>query len=194
MNCEPNYDKGRHLGPSAPSAWITRFAPLAPAGGVVLDLACGGGRHGRHFLERGHRVVMLDRDVSDVQDLAGNSRVEIVEADLENGEAPPFAGRQFAAVVVTNYLWRPILPMLVGAVADGGLLIYETFALGNEEYSSPRNPDHLLRPGELLDAFGKELQVVAYEHGLRCDPKPRVIQHIAAVRGDSPVPIEPDNS
>lgn len=194
MKREPYYDKGRHLGPTAPSAWITRFAPLAPPGGLVLDLACGGGRHGRHFLERGHPVVLLDRDVSDVQDLARNSQVEIVEVDLENGEAPPFAGRQFAAVVVTNYLWRPILPLLPGAVADGGLLIYETFALGNEDYSRPRNPDHLLRAGELLDTFGKELQVVAYEHGLRYDPKPRVIQHIAAVRSSSPVPIEPEDS
>lgn len=191
MNSEPIYDKGRHLGPTTPSAWVIRFAPLAPAGGAVLDLACGGGRHGRYFLERGHPVVLLDRDVSDVRDLAGKKEVEIIEADLENGASPPFAGRQFAAVVVTNYLWRPILPLLAGAVADGGLLIYETFALGNEQYSRPRSPDHLLRPGELLEAFGKELQIVAYEHGLRRDPKPRVIQHIAAVKSDAPVPIDP---
>lgn len=193
MNDQANHDKGRHLGPSAPSTWVTRFAPLAPEGGVVLDLACGGGRHGRHFLGRGHPVVLLDRDVSDVRDLAGRGDVEIVEADLEGGKAPPFAGRQFAAIVVTNYLWRPILPLLAGAVADGGLLIYETFALGNELYSRPRNPDHLLRPGELLEVFGKDLQIVAYEHGLRCDPKPRVVQHIAAVKGDLPVSIEPDS-
>ena len=191
MKSEPNYDKGRHLGPAEPSSWVTRFAPLAPVGGAVLDLACGGGRHGRHFLERGHPVLLLDRDVSDVRDLAGRDNVEIVEADLEGGAALPFAGRQFAAIVVTNYLWRPIMPLLADAVAEGGLLIYETFGLGNEEYSRPRNPDHLLRAGELLEAFGKDLQVVAYEHGLRHDPKPRVIQRIAAVKGTSPVAIEP---
>ena len=194
MNSEPNHDKGRHLGPTAPSPWVTRFAPLAPAGGQVLDLACGGGRHGRHFLGRGHPVVLLDRDVSDVQDLAGRPDVEIIEADLEGGNAPPFATRQFAAVVITNYLWRPILPLLADAVAEGGLLIYETFGLGNEQYSRPRNPDHLLRSGELLDAFGKDFQVVAYEHGLRHDPKPRVIQRIAAVKSDAPAPIDPEMS
>lgn len=192
MNSEPNHDKGRHLGPTAPSLWVTRFAPLAPPGGTMLDLACGGGRHGRHFLERGHPVVLLDCDVSDVGDLAGRADVEIIEADLEAGGAAPFAGRQFAAIVVTNYLWRPILPLLADAVAEGGLLIYETFGRGNELYSRPRNPDHLLRPGELLEAFGKDLQVVAYEHGLRHDPKPRVIQRIAAVKGDEPMPIDPE--
>ena len=191
MKSEPIHDKGRHSGPTTPSPWVTRFAPLAPVGGPVLDLACGGGRHGRHFLERGHPVVLLDRDVSDVRDLAGRANVEIVEADLERGDALPFAGRQFAAIVVANYLWRPILPRLADAVAEGGLLIYETFGRGNEQYSRPRNPDHLLRAGELLEAFGKDLQVVAYEHGLRRDPKPRVVQRIAAVRGDAPVPIDP---
>jgi len=197
MNSESNNlapcQRGRHCGPAEPSLWVTRFAPLAPAGGAVLDLACGGGRHGRHFLERGHPVVLLDRDVSDVKDLAGRADVEIIEADLEGEAALPFAGRQFAAIVVTNYLWRPILSLLAGAVAEGGLLLYETFGLGNEDYSRPRNPDHLLRPGELLEAFGKDLQVVAYEHGLRCDPKPRVIQRIAAVKSDAPVAIEPES-
>lgn len=188
---EETYDKGRHLGPTTASPWVTRFAPLAPAGGAVLDLACGNGRHGRYFLERGHPVTLIDRDVSDVQDLAGQPGVEIVEADLENSAAPPFAGRQFAAVVVTNYLWRPILPLLAESVAEDGVLIYETFGQGNERYSRPRNPDHLLRAGELLDAFAGRLQVVAYEHGLRRDPKPRVVQRIAAVNGAAPVPIDP---
>lgn len=192
-NIPANCQRGRHCGPTEPSPWVTRFAPLAPAGGLILDLACGGGRHGRHFLERSHPVVFLDRDVSDVQDLTGRTDVEIIEADLEGAAALPFAGRQFAAIVVTNYLWRPILPLLANSVAEGGLLIYETFGLGNEDYSRPRNPDHLLRPGELLDAFGKDLQVVAYEHGLRHDPKPRVIQRIAAVKDDAPVAIEPNS-
>ncbi len=181
----------RHAGAVEPSHWVQRFAPLAPAGGPVLDLACGTGRHGRLFLARGHEVVFLDRDVSLVADLAGNTRAEIIEADLETGDVLPFGDRRFAAIVVTNYLWRPLLPALAAAVDEGGVLIYETFGRGNEAYSRPRNPDHLLRPGELIEAFGTALQIVAYECGLRYDPKPRVIQRIAAVRSDAPAPIEP---
>ncbi|UCH76078.1 MAG: class I SAM-dependent methyltransferase [Rhodospirillales bacterium] len=181
----------RHAGAVDPSPWVVRFAPLAPAGGTVLDLACGTGRHGRLFLARGHRVVFLDRDVSLVADLAGDERAEIIEADLEAGADLPFAGRRFSGIIVTNYLWRPLLPALAAAVDAGGVLIYETFGLGNEAYSRPRNPDHLLRPGELIDAFGDRLQIVAYECGLRYDPKPRVIQRIAAIDGDAPAPLAP---
>ena len=181
----------RHAGAVEPSPWVLRFAPLAPAGGPILDLACGTGRHGRHFLARGHKVVFLDRDVSLVADLAGDGRAEIVEADLESGDGLPFAKRKFAGIVVTNYLWRPLLPALAAAVDRDGVLIYETFGRGNEAYSRPRNPDHLLRPGELIAAFGASLQVVAYECGLRYDPKPRVIQRIAAVNGDAPAPLAP---
>ncbi len=186
--------RGRHPGPTDPSPWVVRFAPLVPAGGSVLDLACGGGRHGRLFLARGHPVLLLDRDVSALDDLAGHTRVTIVEGDLEGGAGLPFGNRRFAGIVVTNYLWRPLLPALAAAVDEGGVLIYETFGRGNEAYSRPRNPDHLLRPGELLDAFGGALQVVAYECGLRCDPKPRVVQRIAAVRRDEPVALEPEGT
>ena len=181
----------RHAGVVEPSPWVVRFAPLAPAGGAVLDLACGTGRHGRLFLARGHDVVFLDRDVSLIADLAGDARAEIVEADLESGDGLPFGARRFTGIVVTNYLWRPLLPALAAAVDRGGVLIYETFGLGNEAYSRPRNPDHLLRPGELIAAFGGALQVVAYECGLRHDPKPRVIQRIAAVNSDVPAPLAP---
>jgi len=187
----PSDHETRHAGMTDPSPWVVRFAPLASPGGVVLDLACGTGRQGRLFLARGHTVVFLDRDVSLVSDLAGDARVEIIEADLEAGGELPFAGRRFAGIVVTNYLWRPLLPVLAAAVDEGGVLIYETFGRGNEAYSRPRNPDHLLRPGELIEAFGNVLQVVAYECGLRCDPKPRVIQRIAAVRSDRPASIAP---
>ncbi|MCC6467926.1 MAG: class I SAM-dependent methyltransferase [Alphaproteobacteria bacterium] len=163
-----------------PSAWVVRFADLAPRAGAVLDLACGGGRHARLFLARGHRVTAVDIDTGGVADLAGDPRIEILAADLEN--APwPLEGRMFAGVVVTNYLWRPLLPRIVAAVAPGGALIYETFARGNERFGKPSNPDFLLAEGELLRAVEGRLRVVAYECLEVTEPKPAMVQRIAAV-------------
>ena len=131
---------------TVPSAWIERFAPLVRSGGAVLDLACGGGRHSRLFLDRGHPVTALDRDIAQAHLADG---AEMIEADLENGSPWPLAGRRFAAVVVANYLWRPLFPQLLDSLDAGGVLLYETFALGNEAFGRPRNPDHLLERGEL---------------------------------------------
>jgi SAM-dependent methyltransferase len=165
-----------------PSEWVVRFAPLAPPGGPVLDVACGAGRHSRLFLDRGHPVVAVDRDTSGVADLADDPRIEIVEADLETDAPFPFLGGEFGAVVVANYLHRPILPALVSLVTPGGVLIYETFAQGNERFGKPSNPDFLLRPGELLDAVLGALRVVAYEDLTVDAPGPAAIQRIAAQR------------
>jgi SAM-dependent methyltransferase len=167
-----------------PSGWVTRFGVDVPAGGRVLDVACGGGRHTRWFLERGHTVTAVDRDLAGVADLADEERVELVERDLEDGSPWPFAGREFEAVVVTNYLHRPILTALVAAVAPDGRLLYETFAAGNERYGHPTNPDFLLRPGELLDVVRGELRVIAYEDVVVAVPRPAVVQRIAATRDD----------
>jgi SAM-dependent methyltransferase len=168
--------------PLPPSPWIERFAPFAPAGGPVLDLACGGGRHGRLFLERGHPVTFVDRDTAGVQDLAGRADVEIIEADLEAGAPWPLGDRRFAGVVVANYLWRPILAHIIAAVAPGGVLIYETFAQGNEAYGRPRNPDFLLQSGELFEAIRGALRILAYGQHIRESPNAAIIQHIAAAR------------
>lgn len=165
-----------------PSPWIERFAWLVPAGGEVLDLACGSGRHARYFLERGYRVLALDRDLSGVADLRGRPDVSLLQADLEDGRPFPLAGRTFAGVVVTNYLYRPLLPALAAAVAPGGALLYETFALGNERFGRPANPDYLLRPGELLQALGETLRVMAYEDLIDSVPRPAARQRIAARR------------
>jgi SAM-dependent methyltransferase len=160
---------------------VVRFAGRVPDGGVVLDLACGAGRHTRFFLVRGHRVVAVDADAGGVADLVGTPGLEVVEADLESGEALPFAGRVFAGVVVTNYLHRPILAEIVEAVAPGGILLYETFARGHAEIAGrPSNPDFLLLPGELLEAVRGQLRVVAYEDLVT--PAPAAVQRIAAVR------------
>ena len=165
-------DDAGHDSPGTPSPWIGRFADRIAMAGAVVDIACGGGRHGRLFLERGHPVTFVDRDAAGVADLARQTGVEIIEADLE-GAAWPLAGRSFAGVVVTNYLWRPILSRIVGLTAPGGLLLYETFAQGNEAYGRPRNPDFLLAPGELFEAVRGQLEVIAYGQCVTARPKPK---------------------
>ena len=171
-----------HLG-SPPSAWVVRFASMVPEGAPVLDLACGGGRHTRLFADAGHPVTAVDIDLDKLGDLAGHPRVEPIRADLEGGDPFPLPGRVFGGVVVTNYLHRPLLEDLVAAVAPGGVLIYETFAEGNEMLGGrPRNPDFLLRHGELLDLARGRLRVVAYEDVVVAEPKPAAVQRICAVR------------
>ena len=176
----------------APSPWVARFAGLIRPGGLVLDLACGHGRHGRHLLARGYRVVAADIDVSGLADLHGEPGVEILQLDLE-ASGWPLAGRQFDGIVVTNYLHRPHFPFLPGSLTDNGVLIIETFGEGNEQLGRPRNPAFLLRPGELLAAFAPVLHVVAYEHGIEEAPRPAVRQRLCAIRGAGPAPL-PDSS
>ncbi|MCU0928940.1 MAG: class I SAM-dependent methyltransferase [Burkholderiaceae bacterium] len=161
----------------AVSPWVRRWSELVPAGARVLDVACGGGRHVRWFAGRGGVVTAVDRDAAAVEPLRAVARV--VVADLEAGPWP-LPGETFDAVVVTNYLWRPLLETIVASVADGGVLLYETFAAGHETIGRPSNPDFLLRPGELLRAVAG-LRVVAYEDGF-VEPPPRLVQRIAAVR------------
>ena len=177
----------RHEAGAGPSPWVVRFAPRIPQG-PVLDLACGGGRHLRWLMDRGHRLVGIDRDLAGVADLRG-SGAELIEADLEGGTAWPLGERRFAGIIVTNYLWRPLLPHIVASVAAGGVLIYETFALGNERFGKPSNPDFLLKPGELLEAVQGRLAVIAYEHLQVEAPRPAVIQHIAAMHALDPTAV-----
>lgn len=159
------------------SPWIVRWSHLLAPGAEVLDVACGSGRHMRWFHARGHAVRGVDRSPEAVAAASGSGPV--LEADIE-ASPWPFADRQFGAVVVTNYLWRPRLPDIVAAVAPGGVLLYETFALGNESVGKPSRPDFLLRPGELLAACAG-LRIVAYEDGFLSSPA-RFVQRIAAVR------------
>lgn len=161
------------------SPWVQRWSQLVPAGTPVLDVACGFGRHLRWFAAQGHPVIGVDSSAEAIDSLQGQGQGQAVRADLEHGPWP-FAGRSFGGVVVTNYLWRPLLPTLVASVAPGGALIYETFAAGNESVGKPSRPDFLLRPGELLQAC-QGLRIVAYEDGFLAAPA-RFVQRIAAVR------------
>ena len=170
-----------HSHTGRPSPWLQRFVHLIPAGGQVLDVACGQGRHLRWLHGLGFRMTGVDRDPAAIESIRpfvsadGNA----VLADIESGPWP-FEGRRFDAVIVTNYLWRPLLPRIVASVADGGVLLYETFAQGNETVGKPSRPDFLLRPGELIEAC-RDLRIVACEDGFLDRPE-RFVQRIAAVR------------
>jgi SAM-dependent methyltransferase len=165
----------------APSDWLCRFAHLLPCGARVLDVACGAGRHLRWLAARpglNPRLTGVDRDARATAAL--RDMAEIVTADIEAGPWP-LPGRRFDLVLVTHYLWRPLLPLLADSVAEDGLLIYETFADGQQHVGKPTRPDFLLQPGELLRAC-EGLQVLAYEHGRLAAPE-RCVQRIVARRG-----------
>ena len=163
-------------GSSQASEWVQRWSHLVPPGGRVLDVACGAGRHARWFAARGHPLTLVDRNAEALSALTGLG--EVVCADIEGGPWP-FEGRVFDAVVVTHYLWRPLMPTLLASLAPGGVLIYETFAQGHETVGKPSRPDFLLRSGELLRHCAP-LRVVAYEDGFLPQPA-RFVQRVVAI-------------
>jgi SAM-dependent methyltransferase len=166
----------------SPSPWVLRWALLVRPGAEVLDLACGHGRHARHFAARGCRVLAVDRDEAALASLAAVTGIVTRVADLE-GAAWPLASTTFDAVVITNYLHRPLFGPILAALRPGGVLIYDTFMLGNERFGRPSNPNFLLRPGELLDVVRGQLEVVAFEQGQVETPKPAIVQRLCAVKG-----------
>ncbi|HJV88310.1 MAG TPA: class I SAM-dependent methyltransferase [Noviherbaspirillum sp.] len=177
-----------HAFTDQPSPWVQRFAALIPDG-EVLDLACGGGRHARLLASLGHPVVAVDRDSAALRSAAG-PLIETQQIDLEvEGVRWPFSPGRFAGIVVTNYLHRPLLPHILHSLAPGGVLIYETFAQGNEHFGKPSNPLFLLRTGELLELVagvpGHALRILAFEDGYVESPKPAMVQRICATRADS---------
>ncbi|MEK7687161.1 MAG: class I SAM-dependent methyltransferase [Pseudomonadota bacterium] len=159
------------------SSWIAAWAGLVPPGVPVLDLAAGNGRHTRFFAGRGHPVTAIDRNVSG---LAATDTVEVIAADLEDGSPWPLAGRTFGAMVVTNYLHRPLFPHLFEALQPGGILLYETFMVGNERFGRPSRPEFLLQDGELLELVRGRFSVIAYEARMISEPKMAMVQRIAA--------------
>ena len=176
-----------HILTTDPSPWVSRFIPLIAPGGLVLDLAAGGGRHGRLLIGHGFQTVFIDRNTNALKDLVKVDNAKIINADLETGTDPfsssgPLDAMSFDAIIVVNFLYRPLFASLINALTPGGLLIYETFAVGNEKFARPRNPDHLLRNGELLKEVDGKLHIIAYEHG-RVDVTdiPGVKQRICAI-------------
>lgn len=165
-----------------PSSWVQRFAPQIAAGGHVLDLACGSGRHSRYLADLGYQVEALDRDEAALAGLANIPNIAPRHADVEEGPWP-YHSRWFDGIVVTNYLHRPLLPLLINALGEGGVLIYETFMIGNERFGKPSNSHFLLRPGELLEVVRRRLHVVAFEEGEIESPKPAMVQRLCATRG-----------
>lgn len=174
----------RHASTLTPSSWVTRFAPLITAGGQVLDLACGAGRHARWLASKGFRVEAVDRDGVALELLEGVPHVSTREADLEEGPWP-YVGRHFDGIIVTHYLHRARFHLLVEALNPGGVLIYETFMEGNERHGKPSNPDFLLRSHELIGRVEGNCTIIAYEQGEVQDPRPAVVQRICAVKGHS---------
>ena len=170
----------QHPDLESPSPWVCRFAPLFRPGGTILDLACGTGRHARYLAGLGYRVEAVDRNAEALRGLASVPGVTVRAADLEGGPWP-YAGQSFDAVVVVNYLHRPLFPRLLAVLADGGVLIYETFAAGNERYGRPGNPDFLLKSGELLELTRSQLRVVAYEDLHVEVPRPAMVQRLCAI-------------
>jgi len=164
------------------SPWVERFAARLPKTGQILDLACGSGRHTRLLAGLGHRVLAVDRDLDALAGLRDLPGVDTRALDLE-GETWPLAGEQFSGIVVTNYLWRPYLPTLLGQLEVGGVLIYETFMVGNEAYGKPANPKFLVLPGELREIVkAAGLAELAFEEGYTATPWPAIRQAIVARR------------
>jgi SAM-dependent methyltransferase len=166
------------------SPWIARFANLVPEG-EVLDLACGHGRHARLFAAAGHPVLAVDRDSEALAGVQGE-RIATLQADLEDGSPWPFAAARFSGIVVTNYLHRPLFRGILDSLCAGGVLLMETFAVGNGQFGKPSNPDFLLAPGELLDmartAGDRAMHVIAYEDGYVALPKPALVQRICLAK------------
>lgn len=194
---------------SAPSPWIERYLAGVPEPGPIADVACGSGRHLRLARARGYSVIGIDRDLTGLADMHADPKVSLIEADLEAGSSFPLARQSCPGIIVANYLWRPLLPDIVAAVSSDGVLIYETFAIGNERFGRPSNPDFLLRPGELLAAVAGHLTPIAYEHVTEITPTSgldartgtptpapslRVRQRIVAVGPDHIWLNEPPNS
>ena len=166
---------------AGPSAWIERHSPLISRSGRILDIAAGKGRHTRYLLRKGHSVIAVDKNLSSLRNIK-NARLSLIQVDLETGDSWPYKEGMFAGVVVTNYLYRPLFGPIIASLAPGGVLIFETFARGNEKFGKPNNPDYLLEPDELIRVTLNKLHIIAYEDLIVEQPRPAHIQRICGRR------------
>jgi len=164
-----------------PSPWIVKYAPLIPKAGRVLDLACGNGRHAIWLVKQGYQVDAIDRDAQVVSSMEGMDNINVFVADLEAGDWP-HSDRKYDGLIVSRYLYRPLLHTLPAMLNPGGVLIYETFMVGNERYGKPSNPDFLLLPNELFEIYSPVLNIIAFEQGEETMPRPAVMQRICAAK------------
>lgn len=171
-----------------PSQWVVSHAPLIRSGGRVLDLACGSGRHAIWLAEHGYQVTALDRDSTALAHMQSITNIQVVECDIESGNGPAswaaslgYAHPSYDGIVVTRYLFRPVLAKLAAMLNPGGVLIYETFMQGHEQFGRPSNPEYLLAPEELKTVYGPLLQIHAFEQGKFNDPLPAMLQRICAM-------------
>ena len=164
------------------SEWVRRFYDQIPKNGLILDLAGGSGRHTRFLTQKGFKLFLLDNDIAKAKHLQDVENIVLMEYDLEDGSTLPFPKSSFQGVVVTNYLYRPIFPQLLNLLDDGGILIYETFAVGNEKYGRPTNPDYLLKSGELISLVSPQMRIIAYEECLVRRPAKAYVQRIIATK------------
>jgi len=162
-----------------PSPWIVKHAPLIRNNGRVLDLACGSGRHAIWLAKQGYRVDALDRDAKALANMEGMDNINVLNVDIEAGDWPG-SGQQYDGIIVSRYLYRPLLSRLDKMLKPDGILIYETFMIGNERYGKPSNPDFLLLPNELLETYSPLLSIIAFEQGDVELPRPAVMQRICA--------------
>ncbi len=169
-----------------PSLWVTKHSTLLKPRSRVLDLACGSGRHTCFFAAQGHVVTAVDKNIGSLSAVESYSDVEAIQFDLESGRWP-FVGRKFECVVITNYLHRPLFADIINALSSDGLLIYETFMVGNERFGRPSSPDFLLEVNELLTVFSEKLKILAYQSGKVKLPKVAIVQRICAT------PLRDDN-
>ena len=162
------------------SGWVRRYYRQFPKNGFILDLAGGTGRHARFLSQKGFKLLLVDNQISKAKDLQNVEGIKLVEYDLEAGNSLPFPASSFQGIVVTNYLYRPIFPQLLCLLDVGGILIYETFAVGHEKYGRPKNPNYLLNSGELINLVSPQMRVIAYEERLITRPTKAYVQRIVA--------------
>ena len=167
---------------SQPLPFIAKWLPDDLKAMNVLDYACGGGRHGKLAMERGAHVTFADIDLEGLSEFAINENVSLLQADLEDERRWPFKGRQYDVVIVTNYLYRPRLSDIFELVKPGGIILYRTFAQGNEVFGRPKNPEFLLQTNELHGVAQKNFSILHYEQGEVDTPNPAVIQRLVAQR------------